>query len=165
MQLRVIGAHLPRLDQAGITAFIANDVETFKATIYELVAKGIAKRTYAEIDRRALELPEELNTDLQRCALFELEIQGNDREFDPTELFNPDTGYVAWEPAFLTLDGEAILTDAHKASGSLESFRVAFYIHEWNEPGRLKGPMGELVLPPFTPVPPRLWKLAPYACL
>jgi hypothetical protein len=36
MQVRVIGAHLPRLDQEGISHFIREDVARFKKTLYEL---------------------------------------------------------------------------------------------------------------------------------
>jgi hypothetical protein len=165
MQLRVIGAHLPRLDQAGIAQFIRDDVASFKATLIDLVARGISKLTHEEIDERALELPEEIDADLQRCAFFEVEVTENDQEFDPTEFSNQDTGYLGWEPAFLSVDGETIITEAYKAPSSLDHFRVAFYIHEWDEPGRLNGPGGLLSLPAFTPVPSRLWKLAPYSCL
>jgi hypothetical protein len=165
MQLHVIGAHLPRLDQAGMSQFIREDVASFKATMLDLMTRGISKSTPEEIEERALELPQELDADLQRCALFEVEIIENDQDFDPTEFSNPDSGYLGWEPAFLTPDGETIITEAYKAPASLTHFRVAFYIHEWEEPGSLVGPAGALTLPPFTPVPARLWKLAPYSCV
>ena len=165
MQLRVLGAHLPRLDQVGISGFIRDDVACFKATLLDLIACGVSKATPEEIDERALELPEELDADLQRCALFEVEVADNDQDFDPTEFSNPDTGYVGWEPVFLSPDGETIITEAYKAPASLTHFRVVFYIHEWEEPGRLVAPTGPLSLPAFTPVPTRLWKLAPYSCV
>ena len=165
MQLRVIGAHLPRLDQAGISQFIREDVASFKATMLDLIARGISKSAPEEIDERALELPQELDADLQRCALFELEVIENSQDFDPAEFSNPDTGYLGWEPVFLSPDGETILTEAYRAPASLAHFRVAFYIHAWEEPGRLVGPAGALALPAFTPVPARLWKLAPYSCV
>jgi hypothetical protein len=113
----------------------------------------------------ALELPEELNADLQRCALFEAEVTGNTSEFNPADFSNPVTSYAGWQPAFLTLDGKSILFEAYQAPATLEAFRVAIYIHEWDEPGTLVGPTGPLELPPFAKVPDRLWKLAPYACL
>jgi hypothetical protein len=165
MHLRVIGAHLPRLDQAGIALFIASDVASFKETMRDLVARGISKVTPEEIEDRALEHPEELDADLQRCALFEIEVTGNDREFDPTEFTNPESGYVGWEPVFLSMEGESKVTESYRAPASMTDFRVAFYIHEWDEPGTLVGPTGSLALPAFTPVPARLWKLAPYSCV
>ena len=165
MHIRVLGAHLPRLDQAGILKFIQEDVERFKKTLFELIGSGTINRDRQDIEDRALELPEELDYDLQRCAVFELEITGNETSFDPSEYGNPDTGGFGWEPAFLSLDGTALVTEVFKAPASLRDFRVAFYVHDWELPGRLIGPGGELALPPFSPVPERLWKLAPYSCV
>lgn len=165
MHIRVLGAHLPRLDQAGIVKFIREDVERFKRTLFELIDSGTIKRDRQEVEERALELPEEIEYDLQRCALFELEITGNEAEFDPSEYGNPDSGSLGWEPAFISMDGTALATEAYKAPASLRDFRVTFYVHDWELPGRLVGPGGEIKLPPFTAVPERLWKLAPYSCV
>lgn len=165
MRIRVIGAHLPRLDQEGIRRFIAEDVAAFGRTIRELRERGITDLTDEDIEERALELPGELDADLQTCALFELEVTGNEMEFDPSAFENPETGYRGWEPAFLTMDGGAVLFEGYRAPPDVRDFRVAFYVHEWQEPGRLFGVAGELELPPFTAVPQRLWKLAPYACV
>jgi hypothetical protein len=165
MQIRVLGAHLPRLDQAGIAQFIREDVERFKQTLSELIDSGTIKRDRQEVEDRALELPEELEYDLQRCALFELEVTGNEAEFDPSEYGNPESGLLGWEPVFMSMDGTTIVSEAYKAPADLREFRVAFYVQDWELPGRLVGPAGELELPPFTPVPERLWKLAPYSCV
>lgn len=165
MHVRVLGAHLPRLDQAGIATFIRDDVLRFKQTMLELIDSGTVERDRDQVEERALELPEELDYDLQRCALFELEVTGNEAEFDPSEYGNPDSGRLGWEPAFLSMDGTAVVTEAYRAPPSLRDFRVAFYVHDWELPGRLVGPVGELELPPFTAVPARLWKLAPYSCV
>lgn len=165
MQIQIIGAHLPRLDARGIQDFITRDVADFKETMLDAIATGQSNTTSkAEAEESALELPDRLNTELQCCALFEVEVKGNNREFDPGEFHNPDTGLCGWEPAFITLDGNEILFSGYSAPPELSEFRVAFYIHGWIEPGRLTGPTGELDLPAFTPVPPRLWRLAPYQC-
>lgn len=71
MQLTVIGAYLPRLDQARLSRWIAEDVESFKATIRALLERGIGKMSDDEIELRAKDLPHELNDDLQQVALFE----------------------------------------------------------------------------------------------
>ena len=158
-----MGAHLPRLDQAGIASFIREDGDRFKETLYGLNRTTSIKIPPEEIEARAAELPEELDDDLQRCALFELEVTENEAEFDPADFYNPDTGLLGWGPAFLSLDGTSILMEACKAPASLRNFRVAFYLHDWSHSGRLVGPTGELQLPPFSPVPERLWRLAPYS--
>ena len=165
MQVRVVGAYLPRLTQDAIARFIADDVAGFRKIIRELRDRGITDTTDAEIEERALELPAALDADLQTCALFEVEVTGNDREFDPADFENPDTGFCGWEPAFLSLDGSNVLFEGSSAPPDVKDFRVAFYVHEWQGPGRLVGPTGELDLPEFTPVPERLWTLAPYSCV
>jgi len=130
MQVRVIGAYLPRLDQGGIARFIADDVSRFKATLLGFVAEGRFKLDAEEIESRALELPAELDADLQRCALFEVEVTGNATEFDPSDFTNPETGYAGWEPAFLTLDGDAIITESYR--GVSESLCVRHSMATWS---------------------------------
>jgi hypothetical protein len=166
MQLRVVGAHLPRLDQSGVSSFIVSSVERFRRTLRDLRAKSDSfSWSDEEIEDRALELPRELDADLQRCALFEIEVIGNNSKFDPSAIHEVSTTNCGWEPAFLSMDGERIITESYTAPAELNDFRVAFYIHEWPENGRLIGPLGEVPLPAFTPVPNRLWTLAPYNCV
>ena len=162
MRIRIIGAYLPRLDQDAIARFIDEDVAEFRKTMHDLRQRGVTSSTEAEIEDRAADLPAEVHADLQTCALFEAEVIDNNTEFDPADFENPETGFCGWEPAFLTLDGQHVLFEGFRAPAVLKDFRVAFYIHHWEEPGRLIGPTGELQLPHFTPVPERLSTLAPY---
>jgi GAF domain-containing protein len=148
-----------------VAEFIEHDTAQFKASMRERIETGRSSWTLEEVDERALEIAEELRADLQTCALFELEVQHNDRRFHASDFSNSATGLCGWEPAFLSPDGESIITEGSWVPPELESFRVAFYVHEWSESGRLVGPTGELELPTSTPVPARLWNLAPYACL
>jgi hypothetical protein len=161
--VRVIGAHLPRLDQAAIAQFIHDDVAEFKRVLLDLNARGEIYTDPAEIEERALELPEELDAELQSCALFELEVTGNDASFDPSEFHNPDTDLYGWAHVILSMDGTEVLGDDQEAPAEWKDFRAAFWVQDWDElPGRLAGPDGEVALPPFTPVPDRLWRLAPF---
>jgi len=131
----------------------------------ERIETGRSSWSLEDVDERALEIADELNTDLQSCALFEVEVQENAQRFHASDFSNSATGLCGWEPAYLSLDGESVVSEASWVPPELETFRVAFYVHEWSESGRLLGPTGELELPACTPVPARLWKLAPYACL
>jgi hypothetical protein len=167
MRIRVIGAHLPRLDQKAIARFIADEVAEFRRGWLELRERGGTEKTEEEIEEDTMDLKAKLEVDLQTCALFEVEVTENDREFELTEFENTDR-YCGWEPAFLSPDGERVVFKegyAYTIPPELKDFRVAFYIHEWKEPDRLVGPTGELALPQFTSVPERLWKLAPYTPL
>ncbi len=95
--------------------------------------------------------------DLERAALFEAEVSNNDGSFDATRIER------AWEPVYLTPDGNAPLEESGVSVASAKAFRVAFYVQEWQEGQTLAGPNGPLVLPKFMRVPERLWHLAPYA--
>jgi hypothetical protein len=165
MKIRVVGAHLPRLDQRGIDSFIASDVAEWRVTIRRLRNEGYTGLTDEEIATRAAEMPEELDADLQKCALFEVEVRDNSNEFDPSEFREPIAGGCGWEPAFLSMDGERVVLEGYRAPANMSEFRVAFYVHDWPDQGRLVGPTGELSLPEFSAVPERLWKLAPYSCV
>ena len=165
MHIRVVGAHLPRLDTASIESFIADDIAGFKSFMAERIQQGKSEWSIGEVEDRALEIAEELRYDLKTCALFEIEVSGNTDQFHASDLSNPATGYCGWEPAYLSMDGESVIAEGSWVPAEVESFRAAFYIHEWGESGLLTGPTGDLSLPPFTVVPARLWRLAPYACL
>ncbi len=165
MQVRVLGFHLPRLDARAVAEFIERDIAQFKASMRQRIEAGRSSWAPEEVDERALEIADELHTDLQTCALFELEIQHNDRRFLASDFSNSATGLCGWEPAFLSPAGDSILTEDSWVPPELKTFRVAFYVHDWGESGHLIGPTGALELPAASPVPARLWKLAPYAPL
>lgn len=168
MRLKAVGAYLPRLDPARIRLFVEQQAETFLEGVRSLQLRGLTRNwTEPSMLERAAEISEELGNDLQHAVLFELEVWLEAGEsFDPYAVHQLapagmlDSGYVAWEPAFLSADGE-------QAQDALDSvhFRVAFYIHEWPEASLLRGPTGVLDLPEFAPLPERLWRLAPYALL
>jgi hypothetical protein len=163
VQLTVIGAYLPRLDQTRLERWIADDVASFKSTIRELRTQGIAQTTDEEIELRAEELPEELNYDLQRAALFEVEVLNNSAAFEGSCFQEHHSTAASWEPVFLSLSGDAVVCEKYEAPADLRNFRIVFYIHDWPDNGVLEGPTGVLPLPSFTPVPERLWILAPYS--
>ena len=163
MQLTVVGAYLPRLEQARLARWIAEDVASFKRTLRELREQGITQRTDEEVEERAQELPVELDYDLQRVALFEVEVLGNVAAFVGSSFQESKSTAASWEPVYLSLSGEEIVCNNYDAPPELHDFRIAFFIHDWPQNGVLEGPTGQLPLPPFSPVPERLWKLAPYS--
>ncbi|WP_147383849.1 hypothetical protein [Noviherbaspirillum sedimenti] len=139
-------------------------MKAFVDGIRELQQRGLAKSwSEEELMARAAELPEELQSSLNSVALFEVLVQDHGGEFDPYSISEKETTAVAWEPTYLSVDGEEHIGEESMPAAS--SFRVAFYVHEWPEGGTLIGPAGVLSLPEFKPVPERLWKLAPYALL
>lgn len=165
MNIRVIGAYLPRLAQNSINQFILHEVTEYKTFWIERIQSGKSDWSIEGVEEGALDLSDALNTDLQKCAMFEVEVTDNSQKFYASDFSNLVTGLCGWEPAYLSLDGESVIADGVWISSEIKSFRVVFYIHEWEELGRLSGPTGELSLPPFSAAPARLWRLAPYSCV
>ncbi|MFZ4286522.1 hypothetical protein [Variovorax sp. HJSM1_2] len=166
MQITVVNAYLPRLDQAGISRFIERDIDDWRRSVPELQAKGFFRDlTSEDVDLRCEEMREDLDADLQQAALFELQITGNRGTLEPSDIGNPVTGLQGWEPAFLSADGAEVVHEGYQVPPTLGDFRLVFWIHDWADSAFLFSPWGNLILPTFQPVPERLWRLAPYSPL
>ncbi|BET26674.1 hypothetical protein EV673_0209 [Limnobacter thiooxidans] len=166
MKLTVIGAYLPRPTPERLAAWIRDDVADFVEGIRDLRSRGFAQ--YWSDDRlhdRAAELPGELEKAISSAALFEVLVEDHTGEFDPYEISEKETTSVAWEPAYLSVDGVESIAQNVSKPREVNRFRVAFYVHDWPEEGELTGPNGPLAHPTFQPVPERLWTLAPYDLL
>lgn len=166
MRVSVIGAHLPRLTPNRMSKWIADAVDGFREVMTESVQSGVFKSwTLEQIALRAEELPDEYVSALRGVALFEIRVEQCEGVFDFMQFSEQLTTSVAWEPVLLTVDGEATIETKATVPAELSAFRAAFFIHDWPENGTLLGPTGPLLVPEFTPVPERLWKLAPYELL
>lgn len=166
MRLTVLGAYLPRLSPERLASWVANYVGDFVDGIHELQQRGLAKSwSEEELMERAAALPEELEASLNVAALFEVLVEDHDGGFDPFSISEKETSSVAWEPAYLTVDGQGHIAEDASDLPAASAFRVAFYVHDWPQTGTLVGPFGQLPLPGFEPIPERLWQLAPYAQL
>ena len=163
MKLTVVGAYLPRLTPGRLSDWIQADVAAYVEGMRDLKSRGLAQSTSEEeIKEIAAELPGELAEALNAAALFEVVVEDHSGNFDPYTLREKQTTSVAWEPTYLSLDGERKIAESASELTEGTSFRVAFYVHDWPEDGVLIGPTGPLDLPPFKSVPERLWTLAPY---
>jgi hypothetical protein len=166
MKLTVIGAYLPRLCPERLADWIEEDVQSFATSIREMKSRGLAQSwSEEEIESRAAELPGELEEALSAAALFEVLVEDHVGDFNPFAISEKHTTSVAWEPAYLSLDGTYSIAESISDLPDAKSFRVVFYVHEWPEAGELVGPTGMLNHPPFVETPERLWKLVPYALL
>src|SRR5687767_6703131 len=112
MQLTVIGAYLPRLAPDRLAAWIAEDVQSFAAGIREMKSQGLAQSwSDEEIESRAAELPEDLEEALSGAALFEVLVENHTGEFDPFAIYEKHTTSVAWEPVYLSTDGNRSIAE------------------------------------------------------
>lgn len=110
-------------------------------------------------------LPRELGEALGSAVLIELLVESHGGAFDPDDFYEAQTTSVAWEPAYLSVNGDQKVAEVLSELNPEEPFRVAFFVHDWPENGTLVGPTGKLALPSFESVPERLWRLAPYVLL
>lgn len=159
MKAIVVGAYLPRLDPGRLARYVAEDKWRYiNVAVPDLRSKGFLKDFTDEyVVERAQEIAEETQRELQQAALFEIEVADSDGTFNVSDIEG------AWEPSFLSPDGAMLLECLGLSPANSKSFRVAFWIHQWSEGNELVGPDGPIELPQFSPVPERLWKLAPYA--
>ena len=163
MNITVLNAYLPRLDQIGIWQFVEHEIDDWRRDVSELQAKGfLLELTREDVHERCMWIREQLDGDLQQAALFELQVTNNNSILTPSDIGNPVTGLLGWEPAFLSSDGSESVHDGNEAPPSLNDFLLAIWIHDWAESAFLFSPWGNLELPAFQPVPSRLWRLAPY---
>jgi hypothetical protein len=154
----IIGAHLPRLDQGRLAKYVADEEARYvNVAVPELRAKGFLKHiSDQDVRARAEEIAEEMQYELERAALFELEVRSADQPFDIASIEE------AWEPAYITADGEQLLEQVGLSPSTASVYRVAFWVHNWKGT-KLGGLAGIGDIPPCSPVPERLWRLAPYA--
>lgn len=159
MHTRLIGIYIPRLTPERLARHIEEDRWRFvNVGIPDLQRQGFALEwTREAIEDRSAEIAEEKADCLSRAALFEFEISGADKYFEPGVFES------AWEPAFLAADGQSVIAEFVNELPEGEPFRLVFWIHDWDERSTLNGPEGPVQIGELDPVPERLWSLAPYA--
>ena len=159
MKLHLVGAYLPKLTPERLSLHIAEDKQHFVAVaVPSLQTQGfLSGLSDQAIWARAEEIAAEKSAAIERAAIFEVAVSQNSGAFDLGEIEG------AWEPAYLTPDGQALLEDLGLSVANAMQFRVAFYIHDWPEREAPSLCGGKLAAREFTPVPERIWRLAPYA--
>lgn len=112
---------------------------------------------------------EEIRAQLASTVLIEVLVTDAGKKFrvdDFTQAVDSqphENWQAAWAETFLSTDGESLLCErwASLPSG-VKSYRVAFFLHEW-QPGRpLITSFGELPTGEPQPMPERLQRLVPY---
>ena len=158
MNIRLIGAYLPRLTPERLARHVADDRWRFvNVGVPDLQKQGFAlELTREAIEERADEIAEEKTYCLERAALFEFSVS------DADECFNPGVFEDAWEPVLLDSEGQHVIADAVSDLCTGKPFRLAFWIHDWDDGSSLHGPNGRVQVDEFQPVPERLWEVAPY---
>jgi hypothetical protein len=171
----VIGVHSPTLDRGRYDAFVAEQVNRQNPINFPEELKSFLRRVGRESEIVALS-PEELS---ERREYFEQEFAGVAQVEvlveNPDECFKiggfqqvdpsvPSSRWqVAWNERFLTFDGMRVLGEySFNELPTQSRYRVAFFVHAWRHELGLNSTYGPLSLPPLSPIPERLWQLAPF---
>ncbi len=119
-----------------------------------------------------LRIEDDLDYNLGNAAFVEVLIRNVDDQFDAGHFAQRDPSkpegmsQVAWNETYLSEDGESLIAGyplPKVPAGPV--LRVVFVIHFWNPELPLCSSYGELVCPAMTPLPERIWRLAPYETL
>src|SRR5262249_45743661 len=105
---------------------------------------------------------------LESTVLVEALVSKSDDTFKVADFAQKDprlpssNWQVAWAEAFLLVDGERLMVERWEPfPAGIGSFRVAFFIHYWQEGQPLLTSYGELAAAPAVPMPHRLARLVP----
>jgi hypothetical protein len=169
--ISVLGLYSPKANQAHYEAYLSRKLASLNPVNYSTRMKAMFRKFGREdelagwTESELLENREELEDALSQAVLIEVLVSGATKQVDVGKFVQPLEGVanerwkVAYGEKYLSEDGTRKLGDDQPA---LNQFRIAFYIHCWQQDGNLRGPSGPLVLPPMKPLPARLWRLVPY---
>jgi hypothetical protein len=116
-------------------------------------------------DEQRAEAEEQCREQLASIVLIELLVENGDQSFSVSDFSQPEDGVprdswqVAWAEAFLAVDGNSLLVERWKEPPKTGAFRVAFFMHFWDETKPLLTSYGELTRPSVSEMPERLKRL------
>lgn len=115
-----------------------------------------------------LNMTESYRSRLIPLVLVEVVVSGADERFDvgdftqEMELADEETWQVAYEEAFLSPDGQALVRRDIGCADAVSGGRICFYFHFYDPARPMLWTYGEFSCPPPTPLPTHLAKLVPY---
>lgn len=111
---------------------------------------------------------QECREQLQSVALIEVLITGANERFHVGDFTQPQAGVprsnwqVAYDEAYLSSDGESLLSRDKPPPGEPASLRLAFFLHFYNAQQPILSSYGEVKCPALQAMPQRLRRLVPY---
>jgi len=99
--------------------------------------------------------------ELSSVVLLELAVDDPDARFDLTLFTQPESDQAPYDEAYLTLDGSSVISKLNQPQGA--RFRIAFFLHFFDQHRPLQTPYGEVPIPSEQQMPERLRNLIPYS--
>jgi hypothetical protein len=164
MNIRIVGAYLPRLDRSALLEAAEQQAQRFRRVNLDLIQQGFSG-TVSEVEERTPEYADEITRYLERAVLFEAEVTDSTEQFDGRCFYSPVIDEYGCSPVLLSMDGCQLLTDDREETTYEQNFRVLFFMNDWHDDCTLDGPTGALQLSDLIQVPSRVWKFAEYTPL
>ena len=98
--------------------------------------------------------------ELSSIVLLEFLVSNADQQFKIGDFGQPDSDQAAYDEAYLTDDGTAIISRFDQPQAA--TFRVTFFLHFFDPSKPLLSSYGRLQIPEVREMPKRLRKLLPY---
>ncbi len=102
----------------------------------------------------------QVSAELSSIVLLEVLVENADKQFDVGDFRQPDSDQIAYDEAFLSVEGTTLLSRFEPPQG--DSFRVAFFLHFFDTQKPLLTSYGEAFIPDIQKMPNRLRTLMPY---
>jgi len=173
-RIEVLGLYSPSANRSEYERFVKAYVDGLDPANFDEESRAVFRRLGREhelvpFDETAhREVQREITYHLSNAVYVEALVVDRDEKFNADDFRQPDPkllewSQVAWNPTYLTEDGETVLSGyPHWKVPSAPRFRVVFVIHFWKPHLPLVSSYGELRCPAIKPLPERLWRLAPY---
>lgn len=109
-------------------------------------------------DKRKAE--EAVRRELSSVVLLDVLVSNPDERFDVGDFGQPESDQVAYNEAYLSLDGKSVISRFDPPAG--DSFRIAFFLHFFDPNKPLKTSYGEIPVPEIQEMPEYLRRIMPY---
>jgi hypothetical protein len=129
-------------------------IEEAMATWYGGSRAGFSGEEEKEAQQRVRE-------ELESTVLFDLVLRDTDERFAMEDFGQPDSDQAAWDERFLDHTTGATIGRTHNPPPAA-SFRLLFYLHFVDAAKPLNTSYGPVAIPRISPMPPELWRTAPY---
>lgn len=102
-----------------------------------------------------------VRSELASVVLVESQVYRADGKFKIGDFGQPDSDQAAYDEAFLSDDGTALVARRY-TQPSTSDFRLSFFLHFFDPAKPLQTSYGTVQVPPVSAMPDRLQRLIPY---
>jgi hypothetical protein len=135
----------------------------YKVEVSNELFNSVMESKYGGIQlpvKQGKEAEKAVRDELSSIYLLEILIDNPDEKFKMGDIKQSGSDQVAYDEAYLSTDGQAIISHAKRPLGN--SIRVAFFLHFFDPQKPLLTSYGEISVPRVEEMPTRLKEIMPY---